>query len=246
MSSKGTADATPKPTVLVIDDEVQIRRLLELTLGSNGYRVILAENGDEGIRRAGMDKPDVIVLDLGLPDVDGTVVLRRVREWSTLPIIILSVRNSEPEIIRCLDAGADDYLVKPFRTGELLARLRNAIRHRPSTLQEEVLTTGDLTIDLAARIVKKSGEVVKLTATEYNLLALFARNAGRVLTHHYILEQVWGPGYVEETEYTRVYVGQLRKKVEDDPANPKLLITESGIGYRLTIDEGELSGKKTR
>lgn len=246
MSSKGTADATPKPAVLVIDDEVQIRRLLDLTLGSNGYKVILAENGDEGIRRAGMDKPDVIVLDLGLPDVDGTAVLRRVREWSTVPIIILSVRNAEPEIIRCLDAGADDYLVKPFRTGELLARLRSAIRHRPSTLQEEVLTTGSLTIDLAARIVKKNGEVVKLTATEYNLLALFARNAGRVLTHHYILEQVWGPGYVEETEYTRVYVGQLRKKVEDDPANPKLLITESGIGYRLNIEEAEVSGKKPR
>ena len=246
MSSKGTADATPKPTVLVIDDEVQIRRLLKLTMESNGYKVILGETGEEGIRRAGMDKPDLIVLDLGLPDVDGTIVLKRVREWSTVPIIILSVRNAEPEIIACLDAGADDYLVKPFRTGELLARLRTAIRHRPSTLQEEVLTSGDISIDLAARTVKKRGELLKLTATEYNLLALFARNAGRVLTHHYILEQVWGPAYVEETEYTRVYVGQLRKKVEDDPANPKLLITESGIGYRLNIEEGEASGKKPR
>ena len=246
MSSKGTADATPKPTVLVIDDEVQIRRLLKLTMESNGYKVILGETGEEGIRRAGMDKPDLIVLDLGLPDVDGTIVLKRVREWSTVPIIILSVRNAEPEIIACLDAGADDYLVKPFRTGELLARLRTAIRHRPSTLQEEVLTSGDVSIDLAARTVKKRGELLKLTATEYNLLALFARNAGRVLTHHYILEQVWGPAFVEETEYTRVYVGQLRKKVEDDPANPKLLITESGIGYRLNIEEGEASGKKPR
>lgn len=239
MTSKAAPDATPKPTVLVIDDEVQIRRLLELTLKSNGYKVVLTETGDEGLRRAGMDKPDAIVLDLGLPDIDGTQVLRTVREWSTVPIIILSVRNAEPEIIACLDAGADDYLVKPFRTGELLARLRTAIRHRPSMITEEVLAAGNVTIDLAARTVKKKGELVKLTATEYSLLALLARNAGRVLTHHYILEQVWGPTYVDETEYTRVYVGQLRKKIEDDPANPRLLMTESGIGYRLNIEENE-------
>jgi two-component system KDP operon response regulator KdpE len=222
-----------KPVVLVIDDEVQIRRLLQLTLESDGYKVAKAESAEEGIRRAAMDRPDAIVLDLGLPDMDGIQVLKRLREWSTTPVIILSVRNSEPEIVGCLDAGADDYLVKPYRSGELLARVRAAIRHRPSVQTESVFKTGNLEIDLVARTVKKSGELVKLTATEYNLLSLFIRNAGRVLTHRYILEQIWGPTFVEETEYTRVYVGQLRKKIEETPATPKLLITESGIGYRL-------------
>ncbi len=222
-----------KPIVLVVDDEIQIRRLLQLTLESDGYKVVKAETGEEGIRRAAMDRPDLIVLDLGLPDMDGTVVLKKLREWATTPIIILSVRNSETEIIACLDSGADDYLVKPYRSGELLARVRSAIRHRPSTQTETVFRTGDLEIDLVARTVKKSEETLKLTATEFNLLSLFVRNAGRVLTHRYILEQVWGPTFVEETEYTRVYVGQLRKKIEDNPGTPKMLITESGIGYRL-------------
>lgn len=222
-----------KPIVLVVDDEIQIRRLLQLTLESEGYKVVKAETGEEGIRRAAMDRPDLIVLDLGLPDMDGTVVLKKLREWATTPIIILSVRNSETEIIACLDSGADDYLVKPYRSGELLARVRSAIRHRPSTQTETVFRTGDLEIDLVARTVKKSEETLKLTATEFNLLSLFVRNAGRVLTHRYILEQVWGPTFVEETEYTRVYVGQLRKKIEDNPGTPKMLITESGIGYRL-------------
>ncbi len=222
-----------KPVVLVVDDEVQIRRLLQLTLESDGYKVLKAETGEEGIRRAAMDRPDLVVLDLGLPDMDGTAVLKRLREWATMPVVILSVRNSELEIIACLDAGADDYLVKPYRSGELLARVRAAIRHRPSTQAESVFKTGDLEVDLVARTVTRAGEPVKLTVTEYNLLSLFVRNAGRVLTHRYILEQVWGPTFVEETEYTRVYVGQLRKKIEDDPGNPKLLITESGIGYRL-------------
>lgn len=222
-----------KPVVLVIDDEVQIRRLLQITLESDGYKVVKAETAEDGIRRAAMDHPDLIILDLGLPDMDGTLVLKRLREWATIPVIILSVRNSEPEIIACLDAGADDYLVKPYRSGELLARVRAALRHRPSNQPESIFKTGDLEVDIAARTVKRSGEPVKLTVTEYNLLSLFVRNAGRVLTHRYILEQVWGPTFVEETEYTRVYVGQLRKKIEDDPGNPKLLLTESGIGYRL-------------
>jgi two-component system KDP operon response regulator KdpE len=222
-----------KPVVLVIDDEVQIRRLLQITLESDGYKVIKAETAEEGIRRAAMDHPDLIILDLGLPDMDGTAVLKQLREWATIPIIILSVRNSEPEIIACLDAGADDYLVKPYRSGELLARVRAAIRHRPTNQPETLFRTGDLEVDLTARTVTKGGEPVKLTVTEYNLLSLFVRNAGRVLTHRYILEQVWGPTFVEETEYTRVYVGQLRKKIEDNPATPKLLLTESGIGYRL-------------
>lgn len=222
-----------KPVVLVIDDEVQIRRLLQLTLEADGYNVLKAETAEEGVRRTAMDRPDVVVLDLGLPDKDGREVLTELRAWATIPVIVLSVRNSESEIIACLDAGADDYLVKPYRTGELLARVRTALRHRPTVQTESVFRTGDLVVDLAARTVKKSDAAVKLTATEYNLLALFVRNAGRVLTHRHILEQVWGPAFVEQTEYTRVYVGQLRKKIESDPSNPRLLVTESGIGYRL-------------
>jgi two-component system KDP operon response regulator KdpE len=226
-----------EPVVLVIDDEVQIRRLLQLTLESNNYRVVKAETAEEGLRRAAMDRPDLVILDLGLPDMDGMEVLKRLREWASTPIIILSVRSSEVEIISCLDAGADDYLVKPYRSGELLARVRTAIRHHPSALSQTTFRSGNLEVDLAARTAKRSGQHLKLTATEYKLLSLFVRNAGRVLTHHYILEQVWGPTFREETEYTRVYVGQLRKKIEEDPARPKLLITESGIGYRLEPGE---------
>ncbi len=222
-----------KPVVLVIDDEVQIRRLLQLTLEADGYNVLMAETAEIGVRRAAMDRPDVVVLDLGLPDKDGREVLKELRAWATTPVIVLSVRNSESEIIACLDSGADDYLVKPYRSGELLARVRTALRHRPTVQAESVFRTGDLVVDLAARTVKKSDSAVKLTATEYNLLALFVRNAGRVLTHRHILEQVWGPAFVEQTEYTRVYVGQLRKKIESDPSNPRILVTESGIGYRL-------------
>jgi two-component system KDP operon response regulator KdpE len=222
-----------KPVALVIDDEIQIRRLLQLTLEADGYAVLMAETAEEGIRRAAMDRPDVIVLDLSLPDKDGREVLKEIRAWATIPVIVLSVRNSESDIIGCLDAGADDYLIKPYRSGELLARLRTALRHRPTVQVASVFKTGDVVVDLAARTVKKSDRPVKLTATEYHLLALFVRNAGRVLTHRHILEQVWGPAFVEQTEYTRVYVGQLRKKIESDPGNPRLLLTESGIGYRL-------------
>ncbi len=226
-----------KPSVLVIDDEQQIRRLLHVTLEANGYRVLAAASGEEGMTLATMDRPDVIVLDLSLPDLDGTELLRRLRQWSTIPIVILSARASEQDIIQCLDTGADDYLVKPFHSGELLARIRTALRHRPSVLQSTVFAQGSLHVDLEARIVRKSGEPVKLTVTEFNLLALFVRNAGKVLTHRYILEQVWGPAFVDESQYTRVYVGQLRKKLEEDPANPRLIITESGIGYRLVVEE---------
>jgi len=223
------------PTVLVVDDEVPIRRLLQRTMEANGFKVLPAETGEEGLRRAATERPEVIILDLGLPDMDGKEVLKKLREWTTVPVIILSVRSGESDIIACLDAGADDYLVKPFRTGELLARVRTALRHQPSMQQSPVFTMGSVTVDLSARSVKKNGEVVKLTATEYSLLALMVRNAGRVLTHKYILEQVWGPT-AEETQYTRVYVGQLRKKLEDDPENPQLLLTESGIGYRLAVE----------
>jgi two-component system, OmpR family, KDP operon response regulator KdpE len=226
-----------QPTILIIDDEIQIRRLLQLTLEPNGYTLKFAATGNEGIAMAGSERPELIILDLGLPDIDGLTVLKKIREWATLPILILSVHNAEIDIIGCLDAGADDYLVKPFRTGELLARVRTALRHRPRNQEKELFTTYNLSVDLAARIVKKGNDVVKLTATEYSLLALFVRNSGRVLTHNFILEQVWGPTFSEEAQYTRVYVGQLRKKIEDDPANPKILVTESGIGYRMQVDE---------
>jgi two-component system, OmpR family, KDP operon response regulator KdpE len=226
-----------QPTILVIDDEIQIRRLLQLTLEPNGYTLKFATTGNDGITMAGSERPELIILDLGLPDIDGLTVLKRIREWATLPILILSVHNAEGDIIGCLDAGADDYLVKPFRTGELLARVRTALRHRPRNQEKELFTIHDLSVDLAVRIVKKGSEVIKLTSIEYSLLALFVRNAGRVLTHKYILEQVWGPTFSEEAQYTRVYVGQLRKKIEDDPTNPKILITESGIGYRMQVDE---------
>lgn len=223
------------PTVLVVDDELPIQRMLQRTMEGNGFKVLPAETGEEGLRRAATERPEVIILDLGLPDMDGKEVLRKLREWTTVPVIILSVRSGESDIIACLDAGADDYLVKPFRTGELLARVRTALRHQPSIQQSPVFTVGTMMVDLSARSVKKNGEVVKLTATEYALLALMVRNAGRVLTHKFILEHVWGPT-AEETQYTRVYVGQLRRKLEDDPENPQLFLTESGIGYRLAVE----------
>ena len=230
------ASASAGPVILVIDDEAQIRKLLELTLESKGYTVRVPISGNEGITKAASERPELIVLDLGLPDLDGVEVLKKIREWSEVPVLVVSVRSAETDIIACLDAGADDYLTKPFRTGELLARVRTAIRHRSSLQERPVFTVRDLQVDLSARTVKKRNETVRLTATEYALLALFIRNAGRVLTHNYILEQVWGPTFSEETQYTRVYVGQLRKKIEDDPTNPKIILTESGIGYRLQAE----------
>ena len=226
-----------KASVLVIDDEQQIRRLLQVTLVANGYRVFVSETGGDGLSQATMNRPDVIILDLSLPDIDGTKLLQQLRQWSTIPVVILSARTSEQDIIACLDAGADDYLVKPFHTGELLARVRTALRHRPSVLPTTLFERGSLSVDLESRIVKKAGIPVKLTVTEFSLLALLVRNAGKVLTHRYILEQIWGPSFAEESQYTRVYVGQLRKKLEEDPSNPQLIITESGIGYRLMVEE---------
>jgi two-component system KDP operon response regulator KdpE len=219
--------------ILIIDDEVQIRRLLEITLSANGYKVSEASTGREGLELAATRHPALIILDLGLPDTDGIDILKKLREWYFKPIIILSVRNSEDEIITALDKGANDYLTKPFRTGELLARIRVAIRQSQGVPDNSILEFGKLKIDLANHTVRKNDEHIKLTTTEFSLLALLARNEGRVLTHQYILKEVWGMGYIEQTQYLRVFIAQLRKKIEDDPAKPKLLNTESGIGYRF-------------
>ncbi len=224
---------THNGTILIIDDEVQIRRLLEITLSANGYKISEASTGKEGINLAASLQPILIILDLGLPDMDGLEILKKIREWYQKPIIILSVRNTEEDIIKALDSGANDYLTKPFRTGELLARIRAAIRLAQETLDTPSLTFGNLTVDIANNIVRKNNILVKLTSTEYYLLVLLAKNEGRVLTHQYILREIWGLGYINQTQYLRVFVAQLRKKIEDDPAKPKLLNTESGIGYRF-------------
>lgn len=221
--------------ILVIDDEIQIRRLLEITLSAQGYEILEASSGKEGLVQAATMRPVLIILDLGLPDIDGLQVLNKLRDWYQKPIIILSVRNQEEDIIRALDAGANDYLTKPFRTGELLARIRVAIRQNQTVLENPCLTFGNLTLDFTNHIVRKNDEVIKLTATEYSLLTLMAKNEGRVLTHQYILKEVWGQGYTEQTQYLRVFIAQLRKKIEDEPNKPKLLNTESGIGYRFGV-----------
>jgi len=220
-------------TILIIDDEVQIRRLLEITLSANGYKISEAATGKEGLIHAATTHPVLILLDLGLPDADGIEILRKLREWYEKPILILSVRSAEEDIIRALDHGANDYLTKPFRTGELLARIRVAIRQSNGSLDSPILTIGDLEIDLASHLVKKNDEILKLTSTEFSLLALMAKNQGRVLTHQYILREIWGIGYQEQTQYLRVFIAQLRKKIEDIPSKPTLLNTESGIGYRF-------------
>jgi two-component system, OmpR family, KDP operon response regulator KdpE len=222
-----------QPAVIVIDDEVQIRRLLKISLEAAGYKVFEAANGQEGLSEAALRRPDAIVLDLGLPDMDGVAVLKRLREWSQVPVVVLSVRDREEEKINALDNGADDYLTKPFSTGELLARLRVAQRHAKPAADMAVFKAGRLEVDLTARLVKVNGQPVKLTATEYALLQLFVRHAGKVLTHRQILKGVWGPTYTEQTHYLRVYMTHLREKIEATPSEPELLITESGIGYRL-------------
>ena len=219
--------------ILVIDDEAPIRKLLDITLQSNGYKVIQATTAKEGEVTAAMQQPDLILLDLGLPDDDGQNVLKILRGWFTQPIIILSARHLETEIIKALDNGANDYLVKPFRTGELLARIRSALRLSKPNNDEPVLQVKNLTIDFTSRTVKKNGELVKLTTTEYALLMLLVKNEGKVLTHAFILKEIWGPGYVERSEYPRVFIGQLRKKIEDSPNQPTFILTESGIGYRF-------------
>jgi len=219
--------------ILVIDDEAQIRKLLNITLESNDYKVKEAINAREGLLIAANHPPDLILLDLGLPDESGHIVLKKLREWYTKPIIILSVQSSEEDIVKALDSGANDYLVKPFRTGELLARIRSLLRSSSSESENPILTSNDLQIDLSLRVVKKNNEPIKLTVTEYNLLALLIKNEGKVLTHQYLLRAIWGPSYISQSQYLRVYIAQLRKKVEDDLNKPLHIITESGIGYRF-------------
>ena len=200
---------------------------------AQGYKIYEASTGKDGLVSAATNNPTLIILDLGLPDMAGSDILRKLREWYLRPILILSVKNSEDDIISALDNGANDYLTKPFRTGELLARIRVAIRQMQNTPDKSLLEFGSLSIDLANHIVRRNNVVVKLTSTEFSLLALLSKNEGRVLTHQYILKEIWGMGYIEQTQYLRVFIAQLRKKVEEDPAKPKLLNTESGIGYRF-------------
>lgn len=222
-----------KASILIIDDEPQIRKLLEITLDNEGYKVCQAATAKEGVIMAASHPPELIILDLGLPDKKGHEVLKELRAWFSRPVIILSVQNSEEDIVKALDNGATDYLTKPFRSRELLARIRSAIRRSATDDAEPLLCFGILEIDLAARVVKREGETVKLTATEFSLLALLAINHGRALTHQFILKEIWGVGYQTETQYLRVFVAQLRKKLEEDPNHPKHIITESGIGYRF-------------
>ena len=222
-----------KAEILIIDDEPQIRKLLEITLESNGYKVLQAETGIEGLIKAANHPPELILLDIGLPDKSGQLILKELREWYNKAIIILSVQNNETDIVTALDNGATDYLTKPFRTAELLARIRSAIRRNHTTNDTSVVDAEDLQIDLVARTLKKNNELIKLTSTEFNLISIFARNEGRVLTHQFILKEIWGVPYQTETQYLRVFVGALRKKIEENPNNPKHIITESGVGYRF-------------
>jgi two-component system KDP operon response regulator KdpE len=222
-----------KVELLIIDDEPQIRKLLEITLESNDYKVVLAATGKEGLVQAANHPPDLILLDLGLPDEHGHDVLKKLRMWYHGAILILSVQNDEADIVSALDNGATDYLAKPFRTGELLARIRSCLRKNHADPHDQVRHFGDLTLDVVARSVTRNGEVLKLTATEYKLLLLFAKNEGRALTHQYILKEIWGVAYQTEIQYLRVFVGSLRKKIEVNPNKPVHLITESGVGYRF-------------
>ncbi len=231
------ATAIKKSTVLLIEDETQIRRLLRVFLERNGYEVLEAPTGEDGIGEAARCNPDAILLDLGLPDMDGMAVLKRLREWSQVPVLVISVRGQEDDKITALNSGADDYITKPFSTGEVLARLRVAQRHARPQEKKNVFETGPLHMNLTTRTVKIRGQKIKLTATEYALLHLFVTHAGKVLTHGHILREIWGEGDVDRTGHLRVYVAYLREKIEATPAEPELLITEPGVGYRLVVDD---------
>jgi len=224
-----------RQTVIIIDDEAQIRKILKIALESSDFKVIEVENGKDGIVQTATNHPQMVILDIGLPDKDGFSVIKEIRTWSKVPIIILSVRNTEEDIVSALDLGADDYLTKPFNTSELLARIRANIRRSQEIEGENTFINGELKVDLTARAVSRNNAEIKLTNTEYLLLLLFCRNAGKVLTHTFILNQIWGPGSVENSQYLRVFIGQLRKKIENDPSDPKIILTESGVGYRMKM-----------
>src|SRR5688572_16516351 len=222
-----------KAEILIIDDEPQIRKLLQITLESHGYIFRSAGTAKEGFIMAENHPPELILLDIGLPDESGHSVLQKLRKWYTNPVIILSVHKNEDDIIKALDNGANDYLTKPFRAGELLARIRSALRNAMTPENEDLRSFSNLQIDLINRTVKKNNELLKLTSTEYNLLALLVKNEGKVLTHHFLLRAIWGPGFIDQSQYLRVFIAQLRKKIEDDPNKPEYLLTESGVGYRF-------------
>lgn len=239
MSNDLASGPRQNPLVLVIEDDVQIRRFLRTTLTSSGYRLLEAATGTEGINKAALNAPDVIILDLGLPDLDGLEVMRRLREWSLIPVIVVSAREQERDKVAALDIGADDYLTKPFGTSELLARIRVAQRHALRQMQESeepYFRVGGLHVDLAHRQVLVDDREVHLTPLEYRLLTTLVRFAGRVMTHRQLLREVWGPSYTNENHYLRVYMGQLRHKLEADPTRPRYLITEPGVGYRLKTE----------
>ena len=228
-----------RPLVLVIEDEAPIRKFLRTGLESQDFQVVDASTGREGLAQAGTRAPDVILLDLGLPDLDGFDVVRKLREWSTVPIVVLSARGQERDKVHALDSGADDYVTKPFSMGELLARMRVALRHRSRTQtgdQSSVVETGNLRIDFERRVVTVAGKEVRLTPIEYRLLSTLGRHAGKVLTHDLLLREVWGPEFTTQHHYLRVYMAQLRHKIESNPARPRLLVTEPGVGYRLRTD----------
>jgi two-component system KDP operon response regulator KdpE len=228
----------PTPVVVAIEDDPQIRRFLRTGLESHGFQVHEAETGAQGVAEAANRRPDLVILDLGLPDLDGVEVVKKIREWSALPVIVLSARASETDKVAALDAGADDYLTKPFSLGELLARIRVALRHSQGAAQEKggVFSVADLKVDLAQRRVHVDGREVHLTPIEYRLLSVLVKHAGKVLTHRQLLKEVWGPGYVERSHYLRVHMASLRHKLEADPARPRFLLTEIGVGYRLAAE----------
>lgn len=225
---------TTQPKILLIEDDPQIRKFLTITLTSHDYAVIPAETGGEGVRLATSVKPDAVLLDLGLPDMDGTEAINAIREWSKMPIIVLSVRNQEDEKVKAFDLGANDYITKPFGTAELMARIRASLRDAiVAQAEETAITIGDLHIDLMKRIVTLRSERIKLSPKEFNLLKVLAMNAGKLLTHKYLMQQVWGEAYSNDNQYLRIYIAQLRQKLEKDPARDQFIINEPGIGYRL-------------
>jgi two-component system KDP operon response regulator KdpE len=220
-------------TIVIIDDEAQIRKILSITLEAADYKIIESSKGKDGIIAVANYHPQLVILDLGLPDEDGFSVLKEIRSWSSIPVIILSVRNSEENIVKALDLGADDYITKPFNSAELLARIRANIRRTQQPENETALTNGKLKIDFVQRIIYKNNTELKLTNTEYLLLSLFFKNLDKVLTHNFVLKEIWGPSHSEDSQYLRVFIGQIRKKIEDDLSQPKYIITASGVGYRM-------------